>query len=680
MLSRLTRHFLFLLCLFFYIHGNAIDTTVLELNDSQSFFEAADRISYIEDFTNSLTLKQAKELLSLKSIENKNKMLSLGYSKSSFWLKFDVINQTGNSFVLDVQDPYLDQVELYYTNTKNELVHSYSGRNYPFAQREFNFPNYDFNLILAKDKQTTIFLKIKSSLGLNVPIKIYTIKGFAEQTQGSNLWIGSFYGLLLLVSFMGVFLFFLTKDISLLYYSLYVFLYGLAMFSLTGLAYQYLWPNAVWWNKHFFTAVIPMTSIPGLFFLKYFFEIDRYYKTLNTIINVLLVVGLLVISLVFISESITTIHITALIYVMSALIFGCYVGYQCWRAGVVYAKFFTIGWGGCLLGIIIKTMVTAGVIPNNIITYNSNYIGLVGEIMFLSLALVIRVKAIENEGKQAQQTLINHLREIDTLKDEINKNLENLVEERTKEIVEKNIAIEKQKQKILEQKATEYNIEALRAQMNPHFIFNSLNSIQNFILKNDDESSSKYLTKFSRLIRMVFENTKNAYIPLERELEALQIYLDLEKLRVNNKFEYEIHIDEKINTDDLLIPSMLIQPFVENSIWHGFIHLEKKGELSISFTQSKNSVLCEIKDNGIGREKAKNIINNSKRTDHKSSGMNLTEERIKLINSLEDNVVKFDIIDLKNGKGEATGTKVEFYLPLKQQQAETIKKLSKIDN
>ena len=205
--------------------------------------------------------------------------------------------------------------------------------------------------------------------------------------------------------------------------------------------------------------------------------------------------------------------------------------------------------------------------------------------------------------------------------------------------------------------------KSILSQMNPHFIFNSLNSIQYFILKKDEAAADLYLAKFSSLMRRVLENSKCNTITLREQLETLKIYLDLEKLRFEDKFDYQFNIDPSIDEDDICIPPMLIQPYLENAIWHGLMLKKTKGLLKLNIEKNNNaSILFTIEDNGIGREKAGEISKSRKH--HKSTGMKNIEKRIALMNKIYKSDMKVKIIDLYNDKHEPIGTKVELYIPL----------------
>lgn len=221
-----------------------------------------------------------------------------------------------------------------------------------------------------------------------------------------------------------------------------------------------------------------------------------------------------------------------------------------------------------------------------------------------------------------------------------------------------------QSKKIEEEKkkALISELHALRSQMNPHFIFNTLSSIQSFITKNNSEEALNYLSKFSKLMRSTLENTQQQKISIKEEIDMLRLYMDLEKLRLNNKFEYEINTSEDIDLEFDEIPPLLIQPFVENAIWHGVSHKENNGFIKVLFELiGENNLKCTIEDNGVGRKKAKEIFGQQKK--NKSLGMSITKERLEIINSLKNSKLNVNIIDLKSD-GTACGTKIELFIPL----------------
>lgn len=213
-------------------------------------------------------------------------------------------------------------------------------------------------------------------------------------------------------------------------------------------------------------------------------------------------------------------------------------------------------------------------------------------------------------------------------------------------------------------KTAELEMQALRSQMNPHFIFNSLNSINDFILQKDKNQASEYLTKFSRLVRLILQNSQAALIPLECELEALQLYLELESLRFNNHFDFAVKTDDDLDVAALKIPPLLIQPYAENAIWHGLMHKKEKGHLSIELTEQDKMLNCRIADDGIGRKKAAALKPKSRAT-HRSLGMRITADRIALLQQQKLIKVSTQINDLVLPDGSAGGTEVILKLPIR---------------
>lgn len=218
---------------------------------------------------------------------------------------------------------------------------------------------------------------------------------------------------------------------------------------------------------------------------------------------------------------------------------------------------------------------------------------------------------------------------------------------------------QKNRQTLLEKESLEYEGKLLRSQLNPHFIFNSLNSIQNFILKNEKAQASTYLIKFASLMRNVLNTSRKDMVSLEEDIEILRINLELEKLRLKNIFDFEITIDQNINIEAVYIPPMLMQPHVENAIKHGISAKENNGKIKLEISIHEGYLKCIIEDNGMGRKKSSLNKNNR----YKSVASKLTKERFDLINRKTGVNVTQKIVDLKDENGNAIGTRVELLIP-----------------
>jgi ligand-binding sensor domain-containing protein len=221
-----------------------------------------------------------------------------------------------------------------------------------------------------------------------------------------------------------------------------------------------------------------------------------------------------------------------------------------------------------------------------------------------------------------------------------------------------NKKLKQQQEEILaEKKLLELQQKTLRLQMNPHFMFNALNSIQNNIGGGNEQTARYYLAKYSKLMRMVLDNSRNNLITLDDEIKMLDNYLLLEKFSNNDSFDYTIHVNESIEKQEILIPPMIIQPFIENAVVHGMKNIEIRGKISISFDLCQDVLLCIVEDNGVGRE----IKNNE--SEHKSTALLVTQERLDLLQE-NKNYKTIDIIDLKDNFGKSLGTKISIKIPL----------------
>ena len=199
-------------------------------------------------------------------------------------------------------------------------------------------------------------------------------------------------------------------------------------------------------------------------------------------------------------------------------------------------------------------------------------------------------------------------------------------------------------------------LKSLRSQMNPHFIFNALNSVNSFIASNDERTANKYLSDFSHLMRSVLENSEEDFIPLQKEIELLDLYTKLEHFRFKDKFDYSIIVDDAVNVSEYQIPPMLLQPYIENAVWHGLRYKTEKGHLYISIDKkSSNEITISVSDDGIGRERSKAL-----KTEHQkkqnSKGMGNIKKRVAILNEMYKDKVDVFIDDYQNE--DDAGTKV----------------------
>ena len=219
----------------------------------------------------------------------------------------------------------------------------------------------------------------------------------------------------------------------------------------------------------------------------------------------------------------------------------------------------------------------------------------------------------------------------------------------------------KRDQKNFEQQLLNLEMNALRSQMNPHFLFNSLNSIKNYVVSKSKDEAADYLTKFSILMRMILENSRKKFLYLSEEIEMLSLYVEMEQRRLNHSFKYLVDVDDRVDMSFFLAP-LLLQPYVENAIWHGLMNKEGHRHLLLKVEPKDSGILCTIRDNGVGRDQTEMLKKGNVST-KKSLGLKITNDRFKRINQMYG--IKADVrtIDLYDNNGLATGTEVHIYLP-----------------
>ncbi|QHS61915.1 histidine kinase [Chitinophaga agri] len=293
--------------------------------------------------------------------------------------------------------------------------------------------------------------------------------------------------------------------------------------------------------------------------------------------------------------------------------------------------------------------------------------GVLLQSMFFLAGLSYRNKLVHHERTRTQELLIKQLNKNKELQRKLNEQLEELVKEQTTEILRKKQELEEQRKAHLEteydKKLTEIELKAIRAQINPHFIFNCLNSIQLFVMQRDFEYAQKYLSDFSYLIRKTLDFSRRNFISLSDEIAYLNTYLGLEKMRFENKMEYEIYVDPDITASELEVPAMLLQPYVENAVKYGMTNSSYPiGKLLIKFNQAAPDMLeCLIEDNGIGIIRSKTLRTLPKH--HQSSGMEISFNRAELLNKMYNTGIHIDIIDKSENNNTESGTIVRILIP-----------------
>ena len=584
------------------------------------------------------------------------------------WLKFKIVN-TSNSdslhLILDLDAHFL--VQLYQENillqTKGTKLEKSQADHFGL---HFSIPPKAVYTYYARMEERIRYLT-PFYIHLETPDSYFNLLNnqlFRERWLRFALPLMT--GVLLVVFTFGLFQYYLLKDKAFLYY----FIYALSAFLLCFL----------WMEERFHLAIL--NNMQRQFGLSFLFAtvLTAYVLFVNNIIGIhqkfnksrIVLKALLIIAwlqaIIFITEAATNKFLfTSDIYysylqgipsiIITAILFVLTI-----KSNSPVKRFIASGLGSLILFFFLPSCI--GFINffhlpytiASIVNYVPSFFifGITIEAICFALALAYRTKIITDEKNAL------HFKYAEQLKAELQRRTEALQQQ--SELVEAQKI--KQLQTEFDHKIAETEMTALRAQMNPHFIFNCLNSIKLYTLENDSATASEYLTKFSQLIRLVLENSRSEKVTLEKEIETLKLYIEMEAMRFKNKVRYCVKIDKNIDAAYIEIPPLLIQPYVENAIWHGLMHKKEGGLVNIHIAIEDEHLLhIEISDNGIGREQASAYKSKSV-TRQKSFGLKMTSERIGVINHIYQTNTSVQIIDEKDAMNNACGTTVIIEIPV----------------
>ncbi len=474
-------------------------------------------------------------------------------------------------------------------------------------------------------------------------------------------------GCLLLMGGYSSFQYLLTRDSAFLYYTLYtVAASGLLLLLANPRFSLGITPDALPWLGHpIALSLNPLVALLYALFLSSLLHISRQQPSLWRVIR-LGMVGLALLQAMAVVQVFTGVWIRSnslyfALDTLPALLMGVLLIVATLRSDSKLKAYLLAGQIS-LYVIAISPLHGLFAIsnPSPVVNLFLNYppfymiLGLCLELFCFALALAYRSKLVEVEKNQLQQTYARQL--------------QTELEARTREVERQSQLLEQQHIRQLElgfeQQLAQVQMSALRAQMNPHFIFNCLNSIQLYTTSNNAAKASDYLNRFSQLIRLVLENSRSERVTLQSELEALRLYLEMEAMRFKDKLRFTIQLPAHLDADLIEIPPLLLQPYVENAIWHGLMHRAEGGVVSVKVESlAPDCLRVTITDNGVGRAMAAELKSKSA-TRHKSFGMKLTGERISLINRLYDTTTRVQVHDLVDAGGTPAGTEVMIEIPI----------------
>lgn len=655
--------FTFLICLTHSL--SALDT--LKMDSLYQYYEMAPVFNHYIDTENK---------------ENINTIIQKTFEKTAIVRPKNITNTYWLSFYLE-QDSLQSNYEfsysfsdstIFYIPQKNgrykEVIRGLFTKEEVYAER--NSENQKTQLLYISsndiDFSQPIFIKVRNftKWGRKAGFSNYYIYKFPKNSQivyDSDVLMRSilYIGFIAISGFL--FLYFLiqaiiNKRLSFFLYSLY--LVTLFIYFLNRLTEFRFW-LAEFSPMFYFYINENMQILSGVFYFLFmiaFLDIKNRYPKLHTIIKLSIwgfIVFMLAYDALFYFNRFNPFHLNMMNYFRSfnlILSLGFIIV-------IVRNKPRMIEWIVIISGLL---LLSAAIIPDLISNSHSAVFFFLAEIFILAIGLAYQVRQSDNERIKTKENLIIQLELNATIQQKMQQKLETEVKLQTEKAIQKTQEAEQAKAEQLkstfQRELEQIKMKALQAQMNPHFLFNCLNSIRLFYLKNETKKADAYITKFSRLLRLMLNNSRSDLISLQEELDALQLYIEFEQMRFKDKFDFELSIDNQVNTNDFRIQPLTIQPFVENAIWHGLMQNEQAGKLKIDIQQIAQKTLISIEDNGIGRAKARQLKAGQNQI-HKSHGLTITKERMDLMKKSLNREANFQIIDLKNDNAEAIGTRVE---------------------
>jgi hypothetical protein len=604
---------------------------------------------------------------------------------SIYWARFQVFNDTPRPQRRIFDSPFQNDVVHFYISSDRfqTIQHARVGNFVSYWDVAYRYSNTLLPIDFAAGQTLSFLIKIENSYtGVSNP----DIRFITEQSLKDSFWdnySGNFNGVYLSVLILGAvlaiflfvaFLYITTRDSLYLYYGLYLggvaFYFTLKTDSLFFMGY---WADG-------FPKIISLINEPlqlvytGLYirFSMGLLRIRDYDLRLHRFLNVfwkglivyaflaLLVSGIIwkrefeQLLLAFDRVVLLVFNVVMLVRIL-----------QKNRSPLL--TYFLIGNIFFIAGVVLSTLTSFGLIERELYAtlspINFFQVGVLCEVMCFSFALGYNVRLLERERNTNQRAYIEQLHVNQDITKKANRELTEKLDERTKEVMAMSEAMQAQKEAHLrsefEFQLGEMEMQALRAQMNPHFIFNSLNTIRYFVLNNENDKASDYLGKFARLLRMVLQNSRENTISLSDELEALRLYLEIESRRFGDSFGFEIIVPDDLDVDGLIVPPLLLQPFAENAIWHGLLHSTNPNkQLRVQIREKEDHCLFTIEDNGIGRQKSLEMKNGAAHV-KRSFGMKITDKRVELFNKNFSSQIQISVHDVVGTDGEVAGTSVE---------------------
>lgn len=571
------------------------------VKDPNTIIDIGNVTYLLEDPTNRLTIDEVRQ--SKNFLPNKEPVLNLGISSSAHWIKFTVKNASPSSeLLLEYTYPLTDEIE-FYEEENGIYKKTTTGDNFNFSSREYNSYNFIFSLHIPRNQEKTYFLKLRSNELIMLHLQIGGEKVIMEQDLKNEMFSGIYLGILLVMGLYNFFLFITIRDRIYIYYVLYVIAVGFTQATLMGYTFKYLWPQSPDFTNTSLTIFAAFTGIFGLLFSHILLKIEHFIPWMKKIFVIITYFYFIAITLSIIGYqdiSFRCIDLAAIAYPLIVLYAAIVITNKNYRP----AKFFLVGWSIILTGFIVFALRNLGILPY----YNfGNYMmqtGTAVEVVIFSFALADRINILKKENEEKQIA-----------------------------VKEAELILEK-----LKKESFSLQLESLKNQVNPHFLFNSLNVLTELIQHNK-QRATEFVKELSDVYRYILHSKNNEVVNMQTELDFIHSFNSLLKIRYADSLDIHYNIE---NPTTVMIVPMTLQILVENAIKHN--ELSSENPLHIQILQEtewiivKNKIRKKIAEpirSGIG---LKNILQRYEF---------LTDKKIEIVNDGESFTVKVPVLKFR---------------------------------
>lgn len=592
--------------------AKSIEKPIVLTEIKEEFYVVREHVSFYEDTSRNLGLDQIIKSEDFTTVASDISDFINTNTSSAYWLRFKVVNHNKeqSGYLIELFDFDIDEVSIYIEDENGNYSEKKSGFSFPFEEREIKHKNIVFQLPLSFQDTSTIYMRFYSHKKNVLEPVIRTHNYFYDYSLKEYSFLGFCYGLMILIILYNLIYFLMLKRYFYLYYVLYTFFMLIFLMTLNGTAFQFFWPLFPGLNQCSGPCSISFAVVFLLLFSNFYLNLPEKNKILSIVVYFFVFMKIILVFPQVHAHISTYFNVFDYFLIQLAFLLGIFQ----YKSDCKSIRWYVLSFISLNIFYCITFFEYVGIINSSFFTVNSLNIGLVLQFIFLTVSIAETVRESYKEKNKVLSELL-----------------------------------------LVTQKNESMRLIELKKQMNPHFIFNALNSILLRIVSDKKEEAMDFLMRFSKLIRKILNSSDKLFVQLSEELETLELYLSIEKSRLGNSFLYEINVSPDIDREFVEFPSLILQPFAENAIWHGLMPKIGDKLLKINIKNISGILEIEILDNGVGRDKSFDLLINKTSN---SKGINLVIERLKLIELKFKKRTNLSFSDVRDEKNNLAGTKV----------------------